>query len=448
MVVVSYSGKEINAKLVYYGPGLCGKTTNLEHVYDSIPSTNRGKMVSMKTRTERTLFFDFLPVDLGELNGFKTRFLLYTVPGQVYYNATRKLVLRGVDAVVFVADSNRGKMNENLESLENLKENLREYGLDLATMPWVLQFNKRDLPDTYSIDEMNQALNPGGVPHFEAVATNGTGVFDTLKGVSRILLQKLSKEIKLSGKAVETVATGPKPAPADVKKAPVGATPGPSTPSAAAPSGSVPSAIPASASTAPAPATASAPAGVRVWASPAARPPAAPVVPASAAMTSSSFNAGTAAPELPATPEKAGFGGKLARIFGFGKKEQPASDMPVTAPELAKPPTLVPMPATPIAATATAVSSPPRAAVVTSGSSTRISRIDPVTAKASAPAAATTSPSTATPSSTIEKRLTVPVSLELTAEELQSGSRVRLILDIDLTTMRATVERERRTGTR
>ena len=115
MVVVSYSGKEINAKLVYYGPGLCGKTTNLEHVYDTIPSTNRGKMVSMKTRTERTLFFDFLPVDLGELNGFKTRFLLYTVPGQVYYNATRKLVLRGVDAVVFVADSNRGKMNENLE---------------------------------------------------------------------------------------------------------------------------------------------------------------------------------------------------------------------------------------------------------------------------------------------------------------------------------------------
>src|SRR6185295_8867101 len=135
-------------------------------------------------------------IDLGEMGGFKTRFLLYTVPGQVYYNATRKLVLRGVDAVVFVADSGRGKMNENIESLDNLRENLREYGMDLDQMPWVIQYNKRDIPDAYTIDELDKALNPGGVPTFEAVATDGTGVFETFKGISRILLDKLSREIK------------------------------------------------------------------------------------------------------------------------------------------------------------------------------------------------------------------------------------------------------------
>ena len=147
MVVVSYSGKEINAKLVYYGPGLSGKTTNLEYIYQSVPSTNRGKMVSMKTRTERTLFFDFLPIDLGDIGGFKTRFLLYTVPGQVYYNATRKLVLRGVDAIIFVADSARGKMDENIESSpEPARQPSSEYGLNLDEIPWVIQYNKRDLP--------------------------------------------------------------------------------------------------------------------------------------------------------------------------------------------------------------------------------------------------------------------------------------------------------------
>ena len=190
MVVVSYSGKEINAKLVYYGPGLSGKTTNLEHIYQSVPSTNRGKMVSMKTRTERTLFFDFLPVDLGEIGGFKTRFLLYTVPGQVYYNATRKLVLRGVDAVIFVADSGQGKMEENLESLENLRENLREYGLSLDDMPWVIQYNKRDLPNVAPVAYLDFLLNRRArrVPSFEAIAVDGTGVFDTLNTVSRMVL--------------------------------------------------------------------------------------------------------------------------------------------------------------------------------------------------------------------------------------------------------------------
>lgn len=195
MVVISYSGKEANAKIVYYGPGLGGKTTNLEFIYDSVPASSRGKMVSMKTQTDRTLFFDFLPLDLGELGGFKTRFLLYTVPGQVFYNATRKLVLRGVDAVAFIADSEVGKMDENKESLANLVENLAEYDLNLDSIPWVIQYNKRDVAGAYTIEELNRELNPKNAPYFEAVATEGTGVFETFRGLSRLLLEKLSEEI-------------------------------------------------------------------------------------------------------------------------------------------------------------------------------------------------------------------------------------------------------------
>ncbi len=195
MVVVSYSGREINAKVVYYGPGLSGKTTNLEKIYDSVPESNRGRMVSMKTQTDRTLFFDLLPLDLGELSGMKTRFLLYTVPGQVYYNATRKLVLKGVDALVFVADSTPDKMAENRESLTNLEQNLKAYGLDLKSIPWVMQFNKRDLPEALPVAQMNKELNRWGVPTFEAQAANGMGVFETLRGVSKILLAKISKDV-------------------------------------------------------------------------------------------------------------------------------------------------------------------------------------------------------------------------------------------------------------
>jgi signal recognition particle receptor subunit beta len=195
MVVVSYSGREINAKIVYYGPGLSGKTTNLEKIYDSVPETNRGRMVSMKTQTDRTLFFDLLPLDLGELQGMKTRFLLYTVPGQVYYNATRKLVLKGVDALVFVADSSPDKLAENRESLSNLEQNLKAYGLDLKTVPWVLQFNKRDTPNAMPVSQMNQELNRHDVPTFEAQAANGQGVFETLRGVSKLLLARISKDV-------------------------------------------------------------------------------------------------------------------------------------------------------------------------------------------------------------------------------------------------------------
>ena len=196
MVVVSYSGKEINAKLVYYGAGLSGKTTNLEAIYEAVPDTSRGKMVSMKTQSDRTLFFDLLPLDLGEIMGFKTRFLLYTVPGQVFYNATRKLVLKGADAIVFVADSEVGKMEENKESLQNLRANLAEYGLTLDSIPWVIQYNKRDLPNVYTVDELNAELNPAGVPSFEAVASEGKGVFETFRGVSHLLMEKVTKDLR------------------------------------------------------------------------------------------------------------------------------------------------------------------------------------------------------------------------------------------------------------
>lgn len=198
MVVVSYSGKEINAKLVYYGAGLSGKTTNLEAIYEAVPDTSRGKMVSMKTQSDRTLFFDLLPLDLGEIMGFKTRFLLYTVPGQVFYNATRKLVLKGADAIVFVADSEVGKMEENKESLANLRTNLAEYGLTLDAIPWVIQYNKRDLPNVYTVDELNAELNPGNVPSHEAVASEGKGVFETFRGVSHLLMEKVTKDLRRS----------------------------------------------------------------------------------------------------------------------------------------------------------------------------------------------------------------------------------------------------------
>ncbi len=213
MVVVSYSGREINAKIVYYGPGLSGKTTNLEKIYDSVPETNRGRMVSMKTQTDRTLFFDLLPLDLGDLQGMKTRLLLYTVPGQVYYNATRKLVLKGVDAVVFVADSASDKMAENRESFQNLEMNLKAYGIDIRTIPLVIQYNKRDLPNAAAVRDMNRELNRLNVPWFEAQAANGTGVFETLRGVSKLLLAKISKDVLEKDKgAVQGLSKAKKPA--------------------------------------------------------------------------------------------------------------------------------------------------------------------------------------------------------------------------------------------
>jgi len=181
MSFINYSSREINCKIVFYGPGLCGKTTNLQWIYKKTNPDSKGKMISLATETERTLFFDFLPLALGEIRGFKTRFHLYTVPGQVFYDASRKLILKGVDGVVFVADSQIERMEANIESIENLRLNLSEQGYDLDKIPYIIQYNKRDLPNVVPLEEMKKALNPRGVPDFEAVAMDGTGVFDTLR---------------------------------------------------------------------------------------------------------------------------------------------------------------------------------------------------------------------------------------------------------------------------
>lgn len=225
MSVINYASREINCKIVYYGPGLGGKTTNLEHVYARVAPDTRGKLISLATENERTLFFDFLPVDLGTIRGFKTRFHLYTVPGQVYYNASRKLILKGVDGVVFVADSQVERQEANIEAMQNLYDNMAEYGYDITRMPFVIQYNKRDLPNAAPIEELDQLLNPGfevvdparqrqmadphtpsrllvsqlptgewveRVPSIEAVAVAGDGVFDTLKAVSKLVLKSLA----------------------------------------------------------------------------------------------------------------------------------------------------------------------------------------------------------------------------------------------------------------
>jgi signal recognition particle receptor subunit beta len=225
MSMINYASREINCKIVYYGPGLGGKTTNLEFVYGKVSPNTRGKLISLATETERTLFFDFLPVDLGTIRGFRTRFHLYTVPGQVYYNASRKLILKGVDGVVFVADSQRDRAEANLESMQNLYDNMAAYGYDLTRMPFVIQYNKRDLPNAATLPELQEMLNPGWevletsrqrplvnpfkpgdmlvsqlptgewverAPEFEAVAVTGDGVFETLKAVSKLVLKTLA----------------------------------------------------------------------------------------------------------------------------------------------------------------------------------------------------------------------------------------------------------------
>ncbi|HVE78984.1 MAG TPA: GTPase domain-containing protein [Gemmatimonadaceae bacterium] len=225
MSMINYASREINCKIVYYGPGLGGKTTNLEHIYGKVQPDTRGKLISLATETERTLFFDFLPVDLGTIRGFKTRFHLYTVPGQVYYNASRKLILKGVDGIVFVADSQIERMEANQEAMQNLYDNMAEYGYDLTKMPFVMQYNKRDLPNAAPVRELQAALNPGWevgeapkqrvtpdpfhagenlveqlptgewverATYFEAVAVTGDGVFDTLRAVSKLVLKSLA----------------------------------------------------------------------------------------------------------------------------------------------------------------------------------------------------------------------------------------------------------------
>lgn len=193
MSFVNRMSKEINCKIVYYGPGLCGKTANLQYIFAATKPETRGKMISLETETERTLFFDFLPLDLGKIGEYKVRFHLYTVPGQVFYDASRRLILKGADGIIFVADSQEARMEANIESLENLEQNIQSYNSSLAKMPHVIQYNKRDMPGASSIEELRANLNPNGAPEFEAVAKTGQGVFETLKGLAKLVLNQLAK---------------------------------------------------------------------------------------------------------------------------------------------------------------------------------------------------------------------------------------------------------------
>ena len=193
MTFINYASREINCKLVYYGPGLCGKTTNIQHIYEKTVPGSKGKLISLATETDRTLFFDFLPLNLGSIRGFKVRFHLYTVPGQVFYDASRKLILKGVDGIVFVADSQEMRMDANLESVRNLEQNLKDQGYELKNIPYVLQCNKRDMDTAVSMEEMTRLLQHKGEQVFEAVATDGTGVFDTLKSLAKLVLAELKR---------------------------------------------------------------------------------------------------------------------------------------------------------------------------------------------------------------------------------------------------------------
>lgn len=291
MVFFNYSTMQMAAKVVYYGPGLCGKTTNLHYIYKHTAGDSRGEMVSLETETDRTLFFDLLPIDVGTIAGFSTRIQLYTVPGQVFYNTTRKLVLKGVDGVVFVADSQRAMLSANQESFRNLEENLAEMGLSSDSLPLVLQYNKRDLPDICTVEEMNRSLNRNGWLHFESAAPLGQGVFETLKGISKLTLMSLKKRLGRPGEAQAPAAGRPAPPPLPKPVVP------PSAAAAQAPQQAAVPAQPASPSLPP----------------PAARPLPPPVVPAAAAMPAAPPPprpapppAAAAPPPHPASPSKVG----------------------------------------------------------------------------------------------------------------------------------------------
>ena len=232
MVLFNYSTKELTAKVVYYGPGLCGKTTNLQWIHEKLPIKNKGKMLSLATEADRTLFFDFLPIELGSIRGMKTRIQLYTVPGQVFYNATRRMVLKGADCVVFVADSQEPMLDANLDALRNLRENLEANEIEADEIPTVLQYNKRDLPNALPIEILNEKLNPRGLPYFEAVAMKGIGVEETLKGATTLVFRALATKY---GGAEGSAAAGRPAAPARPAP-PVSSAPAAPAPAASAPS--------------------------------------------------------------------------------------------------------------------------------------------------------------------------------------------------------------------
>jgi signal recognition particle receptor subunit beta len=221
MVQINFARREVNCKIVFYGPGLSGKTTNLEIIHKKVPDTARGNLTSIATEQDRTLFFDFMPLDLGQVAGMKTKLFLYTVPGQVYYDSTRKLVLQGADGVSFIADSDPNRMNDNIESFKNLERNLKDYGVDIRKIPLVIQYNKRDLPGALSVAELNAKVNSIGAPVFEAVAVKGEGVMQTLKGISKLVVDRLNEEYApVKSPAAAAVAAAPQARPAAPTPAP------------------------------------------------------------------------------------------------------------------------------------------------------------------------------------------------------------------------------------
>jgi mutual gliding-motility protein MglA len=285
VVFFNYTTMQMTAKIVYYGPGLCGKTTNLQAIHQKTAPNSRGEMVSLETETDRTLFFDLLPLDVGVIGGMKVRLQLYTVPGQVFYNATRKLVLKGVDGVVFVADSQAAALDTNIESFNNLKTNLAELSLSVDQVPVVFQYNKRDIRNILTVDELNKALNPSGLPHFEAAALHSIGVFETLKAISRLALASIRKKIATENRPRPAAAATPAPAAPPATPVPVAAAP------------AAPPAPP------PPPAAASKPAPVAATVAEAPRPPAA--APAPAARAPQPAPAASAADPLAALVEDA-----------------------------------------------------------------------------------------------------------------------------------------------
>jgi hypothetical protein len=332
MVQINFAQKQINAKIVYYGPGMSGKTTNLEVVHKRAPESNRGDLTSISTDGDRTLFFDYMPLDLGTIAGMRTSFQMYTVPGQVYYNSTRKLVLQGVDGVIFVADSSPGAMEANLESLRNLEENLNEYGKSLASMPHVVQFNKRDLPGALSVEELSKALNLHNAPVFEAVAATGQGVFPTLKGLASLVLKHIQTECS-SGPRPSMAQTGFHPAPRVAPAAPANAAgePAPvraSEPAPARPSGGLELAPRNEPARAPAPAAAAASLGTTNMTPRSA-------VPSAALPSSAPAPAPSAAPVATAAPTPAGTSAaQLMRQQSAArpKAQAAAAPAPVAAP--------------------------------------------------------------------------------------------------------------------
>ena len=353
MVFFNYSTMQMAAKVVYYGPGLCGKTTNLQYIYSRTAKDSRGEMVSLETETDRTLFFDLLPIDVGSIAGFSTRVQLYTVPGQVFYNTTRKLVLKGVDGVVFVADSQRPMLQANIDSFRNLEENFQEMGLSMDNVPLVLQYNKRDLHDIASVEELNQAMNRGNWPHFEASALTGTGVFETLKGISKLTLLSLKRRLAKDQRPTPArpAVTATRPAP-QAEPAPVGAAAG------------RPAAMPAShAAPAPAAAAVAAPA-----------PPAAvPVVPqtpppvAPAPAPSRPAAAAVAAPPRPAPPKAKTQSDVLAELEKIRRQALRPAVAAAVAPALASP-------SPPMSVAAPAPAGPPSVAAAATNGKHEINR--------------------------------------------------------------------------